>query len=171
MNENIDLTKILKDCPKGTKLYSIIYGEVKFDRIEEGCTFSIIFVTKDGNESTVTSDRKHYDYCDGDCTLFPSKDQRDWSKFTTPQCKKERFDPHTLQKFDKVLIKHDDDITWHVAMFSHLITLYNDVTNVNRLVSATIYPTTKFCVPYNDETKHLIGTNQEAPEYYRYWED
>lgn len=171
MNENIDLTKILKDCPKGTKLYSIIYGEVEFDRIEEGCTFSITFVTKNGGKSTVTSDGKHYNYCDGDCTLFPSKDQRDWSKFTTPRCKKERFDPHTLQKFDKVLIKHDDDITWHVAMFSHLITLYNDVTNVNRLVSATIYPTTKFCVPYNNETKHLIGTNQEAPEYYRYWED
>lgn len=171
MNENIDLTKILKDCPKGTKLYSIIYGEVEFNRIEKECTFSIIFVTKDGNESTVTSDGKHYKSYDGDCTLFPSKDQRDWSKFTTPRCKKERFDPHTLQKFDKVLIKHDDDITWHVAMFSHLITLYNDVTNVNRLVSATIYPTTKFCVPYNDETKHLIGTNQEAPEYYRYWED
>ena len=30
MNENIDLTKILKDCPKGTKLYSIIHGEVEF---------------------------------------------------------------------------------------------------------------------------------------------
>ena len=30
MNENIDLTKILKNCPKGTKLYSTIFGEVKF---------------------------------------------------------------------------------------------------------------------------------------------
>ena len=30
MNENIDLTKILKDCPKGWKLYSSVYGEVKF---------------------------------------------------------------------------------------------------------------------------------------------
>lgn len=171
MNENIDLTKILKDCPKGTKLYSIIYGEVKFDRIEKGNIYSIIFVTKDGNERTVISDGKCFSCYDGDCTLFPNKDQRDWSKFTTPRCKKERFDPHTLQKFDKVLIKHDDDITWHVAMFSHLITIYNDITNVNRLVSATIYPTTKFCVPYNDETKHLVGTRDEAPEYYRYWED
>lgn len=168
MNENIDLTKILKDCPKGTKLYSIIYGEVEFDRIEKGDIYSIIFVTKSGNERTVTSDGKHYNYCDGDCTLFPSKEQRDWSKFTAPRYK---FDPHTLQKFDKVLIKHDDDITWHVATFSHLITLYDDITNVNHLVSATIYPTTKFCVPYNDDTKHLVGTNQEAPEYYRYWED
>ena len=25
-------------------------------------------------------------------------------------------------------------------------------------------------IPYNDETKHLVGTTDEAPEYYRYWE-
>lgn len=77
MNDKINLCEILKDCPKGTKLYSIIYGEVEFDRIEKGCIFSIIFVTKKGNESTVTSDGKHYNVYDGDCTLFPSKDQRD----------------------------------------------------------------------------------------------
>ena len=31
MNENIDLTKILEGCPKGTKLYSSVYGEVEFE--------------------------------------------------------------------------------------------------------------------------------------------
>ena len=30
MNENIDLTKILKDCPEGTKFYTPIWGEVTF---------------------------------------------------------------------------------------------------------------------------------------------
>ena len=29
----------------------------------------------------------------------------------------------------------------------------------------------QYCIPYNDETKHLVGTTEEAPEYYRYWED
>ena len=29
MNENLDLTKILKDCPTGTKLYSPLYGDVE----------------------------------------------------------------------------------------------------------------------------------------------
>ena len=28
-----------------------------------------------------------------------------------------------------------------------------------------------FCIPYNDDTKQLVGTADEAPEYYRYWED
>ena len=26
-------------------------------------------------------------------------------------------------------------------------------------------------IPYNDDTKHLIGTTENAPFYYRYWED
>ena len=28
-----------------------------------------------------------------------------------------------------------------------------------------------YCIPYNDDTKHLVGTTEEAPEYYRYWKD
>ena len=43
MNENIDLTKILKDCPKGWKFYSSIFGEVKFVGIEEDNIYPIIF--------------------------------------------------------------------------------------------------------------------------------
>ena len=35
MNENIDLTKILKDCPKDTKLYCSLYGEVSFKGIDK----------------------------------------------------------------------------------------------------------------------------------------
>lgn len=33
MNENIDLTKILKDCPNGTELYSLVHGEVEFQKV------------------------------------------------------------------------------------------------------------------------------------------
>ena len=33
MNENLNLAKILKDCPKGTKLYSTIYGDVELVRV------------------------------------------------------------------------------------------------------------------------------------------
>ena len=33
MNENLNLVEILKDCPKGTKLYSTIYGEVELNEI------------------------------------------------------------------------------------------------------------------------------------------
>ena len=34
-NKEINLCEILKDCLKGTKLYSSILGEVKYDRMDE----------------------------------------------------------------------------------------------------------------------------------------
>ena len=228
MNENIDLTQILKNCPKGWEFYSSNVGRIKFVRLDlENTDYPIIVRIEGRMDFGYTKEGWCWkDYPDGECTLFPSKEQRDWSKFTSPWYKKEesikpkfkvgdrirhketnkddvyeiskvyddsyeivgfnwgiyikyqdqyelvpnKFDPHTLQKFDKVLIKHDNDITWHVAMFSHLITIYDDITNVSHLVSATIQPATKYCVPYNDETKHLVGTADEVPEFYRYWE-
>ena len=27
------------------------------------------------------------------------------------------------------------------------------------------------CIPYNEETKHLLGTTDEAPECYKFWKD
>lgn len=91
MNKNIDLTKILKDCPKGWKFYSILYGEVKFEKIKKESEYPIVIITKHGNNSSIKSDGRHYgEYDDGECTLFPSKAQRDWSKFTAPWYKKER---------------------------------------------------------------------------------
>ena len=83
MNENIDLTKILKDCPRGWKLYSSIHGEVQFKYIDDG-DFPIIIERSDWSEMDFTKDGKFYLRFDGECILFPSKDQRDWSKFTAP---------------------------------------------------------------------------------------
>ena len=36
MNENIDLTKILEGCPKGTEFYSPLCGELRFEEIYIG---------------------------------------------------------------------------------------------------------------------------------------
>lgn len=33
MGNKINIAEILKDCPKGTKLYSPIYGEVELSQI------------------------------------------------------------------------------------------------------------------------------------------
>ena len=41
MNENLNLVEILKNCPKGTKLYSIIFGEVELDHIECRANYQI----------------------------------------------------------------------------------------------------------------------------------
>lgn len=89
------------------------------------------------------------------------QDSRDL--FFAPE-QKERFDPHTLQPFDKVLARDLDDGFWTCAYFSHI-----NEDNKSFKYCATIH--FKYCIPYNDETKHLIGTKDEAPEYYRYWEE
>ena len=171
MNENIDLTKILKDCPKGTKLYSSTFGQVEFQYIKSDSMYPIVIKLENGVIESIASDGKIFNDYNGECILFPSKDQRDWSKFTAPWYKKEKFDPKTLKAFDKVLIKSDDDITWVANLFSHAIKFHDKVTGNDYLESVTAYCTSSYCIPYNEETKHLVGTTEEAPEYYRYWED
>lgn len=29
----------------------------------------------------------------------------------------------------------------------------------------------KQCISYNDETKHLVGTKEDCPEFYKWWEE
>lgn len=168
MNENIDLTKILKNCPKETKLYSILHGEVKYVGINDKSPYKVEFKSEDGEIFGVTLDGRHLSYFNGECILLPSKDQRDWSKFTAPWYKpekKEKFDPRTLIPFEKVLVRSENIFNWNCSLFS----------NIDDFDSK--YPFTclglcyKYCIPYNNKTKHLIGTDDEAPEYYRYWED
>ena len=165
MNEKIDLTQILKDCPNGTKLYSTIYGNVKFIRISNCSPYPIIIENAGGIFSVTKRGMHILDYEDNaECTLFPSKEQRDWSKFTAPWYKKERFDPKTLKPFDKVMVRDDNNEAWFCTIFSHLQS--NDCGYSYNTASGIYF----CCIPYNDDTKHLVGTTDEAPEYYIYWE-
>ena len=165
MNENIDLTKILKDCPKGTKLYTTTFGYVKFKMIIANSAYPIIVSYKEEiNEKSFTADGKMMKNYDAECTLFPSKEQRDWSKFTAPWYKNdktEKFDPKTLQPFDKVLVRDTADFNWTCDLFSYI--LDGDVEYKYKGVGCL----NKYCIPYNDDTKHLLGTTDEAPEFYR----
>lgn len=160
MNENLNLVEILKDCPEGTKLYSPVFGEVEFESIND-IIGPIVVTTNTGNAECFTADGKMYTYYNGDCLLFPSKDQRDWSKFNP---KKPKFDPKTLQPYDKVLAKFIEEDDWRCTFFSHI--RRNPVYKY-----ATMDCASRYCIPYNDDTKHLVGTTDEAPEFYRYWED
>lgn len=166
MND-IDLTKILKDCPKGTKLYSIIFGEVEFVGISCTISYPIEFKTREDVRFVVSCEGKmDADYYDAECTLFPSREQRDWSKFMAPWYKKKKFDPKTLKPFDKVLVRDEYKECWCCDFFSHT---RRDPQAVYKCATTKSY--FRCCIPYNDETKHLVGTKDEAPMYYRYWED
>lgn len=159
MNENLNLLEILKDCPEGIKLYSPVFGEVKFESIND-IIGPIIVTTNTGNAEYFTADGKMYNYYNGECLLFPSKEQRDWSKFEPKQPK---FDPNTLQSFDRVLVRDGKAESWMCDIYSHK--LKDD--NFYVCISNEYY----YCIPYNEETKHLVGTTEEASEFYRYWED
>ena len=81
----INLVSILKHCPEGTKLYSPIFGEVTF----KGSSKNILCkaIKYNGEITIVAFTRLGRGYCDfpnAECVLFPSKDQRDWSKFQIP---------------------------------------------------------------------------------------
>ena len=164
MNENIDLTKILKNCPKETKLYSILHGEVKYVGINDKSLYKVEFKSEDGEIFGVTLDGRHLSYFNGECILLPSKDQRDWSKFIAPWYKKEKFDPKTLKAFDKVLAFFDN--IWFCDFFSHI-----NESNAPKICGCMGTGNRSRVIPYNDDTKHLVGTKEEAPDFYRYWEE
>lgn len=169
MNENIDLTKILKNCPKGFKLYSLLHGEVSFRGIDE--TTDVYSISYDypiigcigmaTSEFYLTRNGTYSNNYDGECILFPSREQRDWSKFTAPWYKKEKFNPKTLKPFDRVLVRMNTNDKWFCNIFSFI----NPINGYFVCILANW----RCCIPYNDETKHLVGTTDEAPEYYRYW--
>lgn len=85
MNEELNLVEILKNVPSGSKLWSYISGDIEFESIDYQDPKYPIKTSTD----TFTSDGKLYEDR-GECILFPSKDQRDWSKFKVdlPKCTK-----------------------------------------------------------------------------------
>ena len=115
-----------------------------------------IWFTKEGRNS--------YFY-NGECTLFPSKDQRDWSKFERfwDKPKVERFDPKTLQPFDKVLVRDINTSNWYTDFFSDFNT-QGEFTCIGGCPWA-------MGIPYNEDTKHLVGTTKYCPKYYKWWEE
>ena len=163
MNENIDLTNILKDCPIGWKLYTPLYGEVEFKEICVSLGYAIN--TSYGHRLvSFTKEGFYYDAEGAECLLFPSAEQRDWSKFTAPWYKKEKFDPKTLNPFDKVLVRDSEDLKWKVDFYSHR-------EEYIRFPYICVGSMHKYCIPYNEDTAFLVGTKDEAPEFYRYWKD
>lgn len=134
------IAEILKNAPKGTKLYSPVCGEsIDWHVRANG---EIVF---DRGGLTYTFDKYgRMDEC-GECLLFPSKDNRSWEDFEYRQ----QFKP-----FDKMVVRDSPDETWKVDFFCY----YNDKTL--RTV-CTGGMTWKYCLPYNEMTARLIGTTDE----------
>lgn len=76
----MNIAEILKYCPKGTKLYSTVFGEVEFSKINPDDM--IVINVKDDGSRVFHRNGSYSKY--GECVLFPSKDQKDWKKFRLP---------------------------------------------------------------------------------------
>jgi hypothetical protein len=90
--------------------------------------------------------------------VLPIKEQDDWILIPN------KFDPKTLEHFNKVLVRQYDVSAWCTDFYSY----YDEVNDYAVCTGDVHYD---YCIPYNEDTKHLVGKTEDAPEFYRYWED
>lgn len=161
----INVAEILKQVPVGTKLWSNMYGDVEFNHIEEFDLFYPIIVL-DSYKFEREFNKYGYYYNmhkNGECTLWPSKDHRAWDTEALCILGIEKKPPFGFQPFDKVLVRDSCYEKWRADFFSNI---ENDSPYIYRCTFCQV----KQCIPYNDETKHLLETIQEAPKKYLKWQ-
>lgn len=144
----MNIAEILKDCPKGTKLYSSLYGEVELVKVKDNTIYPIVVsclefenyimkFDKDGKNMTAHKEP----------TLFPSKTQRDWNKFGTNDQSTDQKPKIELKPFDKVLVRDSNYGKWECDIFNHID---NGIYNCFR---SYWYQ----CIKY-EGNEHLLGT-------------
>lgn len=144
----INLVNILKHCPKGMKLYSPIFGEVKFLTV-----FNNEYIdtyTSAGNILRFQKDGR-FD-SGGECMLFPSKRQKDWEAGYT-------WDGETLKKkepqfkpFDKVLVRDAESDKWGCTFYSH----FDSKGRYHHITASGMFA---MCIPF-EGNEHLVGTTK-----------
>lgn len=227
--ETLNLS-FLKDCPQGRELYSSLVGNCYFFSYNDGTYFQIRVKTDDTRLFDFNITGKYFDKL-GECTLFPSKNCQDWSKWqevlvhtgdyvldhnnvvvyvksiegntaeiiypngtiksydvhnikgwTTKDYitafnkvivdngyvindgiirVKIKFDPKSLQPFDKVLVRDFTKGLWKCDIFSSICEEENVIRRFHCIGTCW-----KQCIPYNEDTKHLVGTTDTPPEFY-----
>ena len=219
--KELNLVEVLKDAPKGTKLYTPIYGECEFENVDIN---NLIWVRVDHSGGSIAhysfyANGKYFADFGGECLLFPSKENRDWSTFkieskafqvgdyvkkkdsndifrikkldnssvtfTTilsnsseiEECtigvtegimeseylpnnyeKVEKFNHEWLKSFDKVIVRNSAKQIWIIGWFSH---------SHNKCYVTDSSYTFSYCIPFNEETEHLVGTDNVEPEFYK----
>ena len=73
---------------------------------------------------------------------------------------KPKFNPATLQPFDRVMVRDSKWRHWHCEFFSH-------IEKDNKFRYSCGCFNWGHCIPYNEDTKHLVGTKYMEPEFYQ----
>lgn len=155
METKINIAAILKDKPQGTKLYNWLHNiDVELDTISTTDTETVVWCTNETNNNT-TCHRGYSEfgtergYPDGLQILFPSKEMRDWAKFSWKKgdvlangegdyCVFKEFAHSSYQTVKAVFVKrnkesiHSDSCLlntkdWHKASHSCTATYINTI--------------------------------------------
>lgn len=147
--ENLDLVEILKDAPEGTKLYSTINGDVILYEVhDDGREYPISIVVKENDidKEHFTKEGKYYSQYPGECILFPSKDNRDWSTF----------------KYKRSKSKPKDDWKGFHPSESDNVNNSDEQDNVNHPAHYTSHPSGIECI---EITRHYCFSIGNAIKY------
>lgn len=157
--KKLNLIEILKDCPKGTKLYSPVCGEVTFGEIDYDTDTAYPIVVYDANGfSQQFTEEGVYFTIGTECLLFPSRECRDWSTFTVPVAPHKYFEP-----FEKVLIENYASHTWSADFYSN----YDEEERVHRLTSGGSRKDHQIIPYFSNENKLGSSIKYEQSNQYR----
>jgi hypothetical protein len=137
------IAEILRNVPKGTKLYSPLFGVCTLERVDDDV---IRVAISDGTVYMFTETGCFFRSEEAECLLFPSKDNRSWADFEYN---------HQFKPFDKVVVRDNGrGSLWTIDHFS-----FYDVRNqIYQCAGGTAW---RHCLPYNEMTAKLIGTTDE----------
>lgn len=157
MNENLNLIEILKNVPKGTKLWSPLCGECEFKGILSSNNVFQIRVKYVEEENDIVQylcfslQGKYCNCSKAECLLFPSKENRDWGTFKVPKAHK-HFEP-----FEKVLIRtwSEGRFIWVAAEYSN----YDEEYNIHYIATGLIVKEDDI-IPY-EGNENMVGKKAE----------
>lgn len=154
----MNIAEILYECPRDTKLYSSLFGELSLLYVQP-CSLYPIYckVIRSGSTVSFTEDGK-CNITDAEPTLFPSKEQRDWSEFgvsdqATDQATDQKQETE-LKPFDKVLVRDFDDRKWVCDFFEGI------PTSSEYEYSCVLRGLVHQCIPY-EGNENLLGTTNK----------
>lgn len=156
LNNMINIAEILKDCPSGIKLYSPVFGECALNKVLKDDGTIQVYIDNGKSFDSYFGFNKygHLHFDGGECLLFPSKDNRDWSTFKeTASC--------PFKPFDKVVVRFKYGSEWHAAFFSDFCPS-KSLAQYHTTADGWYFD----CLPYNEETVKLIGTDNDY-EYHK----
>lgn len=183
-NEELNLAELLKDCPKGTKFYSPMFGYVFLSAVK---TNKIEIIIQDDDKVKTTTSVKvngyfNNNFSDGECMLFPSKDQRDWNVWKAEQDKKQENPfkvgdyvidkrDNTLNIITRVIDKDNVEVRFIDSITSiHLTT--DNLTKIDKYPISRFLPFDRVLCRYSDKDKwkahffsHIDTGNRDYPFY------